>query len=182
MKRVYKIEHSILVPDGTIVYPFLNPSDSTSGLPWEMMQGFSLSAGDLPPYSKSKIQILPLAAQVTFVLRGMLELRIRESGDAEPYTLQLLEEQAAFKHPGTFFQLINPDEELCRVLYIVSPSYVFEKQGDQLIYDDAIVFDEDWQELAAQNWLPPKLLSNEVNLQTRQAALSRISKLSEQNE
>src|ERR1051325_10924486 len=113
MNRIFKIERSILVPDGTIVYPFLNPSDSTSGLPWELMQGFSLAAGDLPPHSKSKLQIMPLAAQVTFVLRGSLELRIKESRDSEAYTLNLLTEQAAFKRPGTFFQLINPTDELC---------------------------------------------------------------------
>jgi hypothetical protein len=80
VNRVFKIEHSILVPDGTIVYPFLNASDSTSGLPWELTQGFSLAAGNLPPHSKSKIQIMPLAAQVTLVLRGKLELCIKETG------------------------------------------------------------------------------------------------------
>jgi hypothetical protein len=62
------------------------------------------------------------------------------------------------------------------VLYIVSPSYLFDKQGDQIIYDDAVVFDEDWQELAAQNWLPSTLLSSGVTSEARQAALDRISK------
>jgi hypothetical protein len=176
MNHVFKIERSILVPDGTIVYPFLNPSDSTSGLPWELMQGFSLAAGDLPAHSKSKIQVLPLAAQVTFVLRGALELWIKESGNAEPCSLPLLAEQAAFKHPGTFFQLSNVTDELCRVLYIVSPPYVFDKSGDQILYDDAVVLDEDWSDLAAQNWQPQGLLSSRVTPDARQAALDRISK------
>lgn len=139
------------------------------------MQGFSLAVGDLLPHSKSKIQVLPLAAQVTFVLRGALELRVKEAGNSEPYTLKLLAEQAAFKHAGTFFQLINPTDKLCRVLYIVSPSYVFDKQGDRILYDDAVVFDEDWPDLVGQNWQSRKLLSSGVAAEARQVALLRIS-------
>lgn len=77
MNRVFSIDKSFRVPDGTLVYPFLNPKDSTSGLPWNLIDGFSIAAGDIEPGGQSKIQILPLADQVTFVLRGALELVLK---------------------------------------------------------------------------------------------------------
>ena len=64
MNRIFTIEGGFTVPDGTTVYPFLNPKDSMSGLPWDLVEGFSIAAGDMAPKSKSKIQVLPLASQV----------------------------------------------------------------------------------------------------------------------
>jgi len=69
MNRVFTIDRDFQVPDGTFVYPFLNPKDSTSGLPWDLIEGFSIAASDIAPYSQSKIQIMPLADRVTSVLR-----------------------------------------------------------------------------------------------------------------
>ena len=66
--------------------------------------------------------------------------------------LRLDGEQAVLTRPGTFFQLINSTTVPCRVLYITSPSYLFEMdQNGQVKYDDAIALDEDWQELAELN-------------------------------
>ena len=61
------------------------------------------------------------------------------------------------------------------MLYIVSLSYVFDQPGDQILYDAAIVFDEDWRDLAAQNWQLQKLLASGTTSEARQAALGWIS-------
>jgi hypothetical protein len=176
VNRVFKIEHGIEVPDGTLVYRLLNPKDSTSGLPWDLVEGFSIAAGDILPNSMSKIQVLPLAAQVTFVLRGELDIHIKEPDSPGRYTLHLAAEQAAVKRPGTFFQLINPIDNLCRVLYIVSPPYVYDELDNQILYDDAIAFDGDWQALAKLNWKLPALLTSRVTTEARQAALERLAR------
>jgi len=71
--------------------------------------------------------------------------------------------------------LINAADALCRVLYLVSPPYVFDKLVDQPpIYDDAIVFDENWQALAKLNWQPLALHSGRVTEKARQVALNRL--------
>jgi mannose-6-phosphate isomerase-like protein (cupin superfamily) len=173
MKPVFAIEHGIKVPDGTVVYPFLNPKDSTSGLPRDLIEGFSIAAGDIEPHSESKIQVLPLSTQVTFVIRGTLNVCIKDAELPVPETLLVRTEQAIVTRPGTFFQLINPTDTLCRVLYIVSPPYIFDKQDDQILYDDAVVFDEDWQALAKLNWQPAALLTDRIT--ARQAALDRLA-------
>lgn len=91
-----------------------------------------------------------------------------------PYTLQLAAEQASIQRPGTFFQLINPADVPCRVLYIVSPPYVFDQHESEICYDDSLVFDEDWQALADLNWQPSALREGLVTAEARQAALDRI--------
>lgn len=54
MNRIFTIDKGFQVPDGTIVSPFLNSQDSESDLPWDLVKGFSLSAGVIAPNSKSK--------------------------------------------------------------------------------------------------------------------------------
>ncbi len=174
MNRVFGIEGGFTVPDGTTVYPFLNSKNSTSGLPWDLLDGFSLSAGDIEPHSKSKIHIMPQVTQVTFVVRAELEIAMKDSQVRDPYTLWLTEQQAVVTQPGTFFQLINPTAVACRVLYIVSPPYVFDMQDGQILYDDTIAFDEDWQALAELNWRPPALLTGQITAEDREAALDRL--------
>jgi hypothetical protein len=178
MNRVFTIEHGITVPDGTVVYPFLNPMDSTSGLPWDLIEGFSIAAGDIAPHSKSKIVVSPLVTQATFVLRGALDIHLKDPESPAPYVLNLVAEQAAIACPGTFFQLINGTDAPCRVLYIVSPPYVFEidRPDGPPRYDDAVVFDEDWQALADQNWQPPGLHAAGITLESRQAAQDRLAR------
>lgn len=178
MKRIFSIQGGFEVPDGTFVYPFLNPYDSTSGLPWGLLEGCSIAAGDISPGRPSRIQVLPLATQITFVLRGALDIKLKEAGSPEPYIVHLAAEQAAVQCRGTFFQLINPGDTLCRVLYIVSPPYVFDQQDGEIRYDDALVFDDDWDTLAGQQWLPPALRNPAVTPQARQAALERLARKS----
>jgi hypothetical protein len=101
---------------------------------------------------------------------------MKDTENAEPYTQHLGEQQAVITRPGTFFQLVNATDTPCRALYIVSPPYVFDMQGDQILYDDAIVLDGDWQILAGLNWQPPALLNNRVTGEARQEALDRLAR------
>ena len=81
-------------------------------------------------------------------------------------------------HPDAsryFPQLINRTETPCRVLYIVSPPYLFDKGGDQVIYDDYIRFDEDWKELEDWNWQPPGLYEANLNAEFRLVAAERVA-------
>jgi len=175
MNRIFTIRDGFRVPDETTVYPFLNAKDCLSGLPWDLLDGFSLSAGDIEPKSQSKIQVMPHVTQVTFVVRGELEIVIKDAKSRDPYAFRLAEQQAVITKPSTFFQLINPADVMCRVLYIVSPPYVFDRQDSQILYDDTVVFDEDWQALAQLNWQPPVLVTGRVTAEARQAALTRLA-------
>ena len=176
IRRVFSIEPPpIRVPDGTLVYPFLNPMDSTSGLPSDMLDGFSLAAGVIEPHQRSKIHVMPLVTQVTFVLSGVLEVRMKEAGMNESYTHHLEPNQAVITRPGTFFQLINSSAEPTRVLYIVSPPYLFVMgAGGAPIYDDSVVLTEDWEDLKRQGWQSPALLGHRINERTRQQAYERL--------
>ena len=156
MNRVFTIDRGFQVPDGTIVSPFLNYKDSESDLTWDLVEGFSISAGEIAPNSKSKIHVMPLVQQVTFVLSGKLEVCMKDINTSAPYTLEVSENQAVLTPPGTFLQFINNTDSPCHVLYIVSPPYLFDMEGDQVLYDDSICFDEDWKTLADWNWQPAK--------------------------
>ena len=50
--------------------------------------------------------------------------------------------------PGALLQLCNETQQNLDVLYIVTPSYVFETGADgQVIYDDSILIAQDWDAL-----------------------------------
>jgi len=85
MKRVFKIPKPFRVLDGTLVSPFLNPKDSESGLPFDLLDGFSLSAGTTEPGACSKIHFMPDEAQVTFVRSGDLTVKMKSPEDSEVY-------------------------------------------------------------------------------------------------
>ncbi len=176
MNRIFAIRDGFKVPDGTTVRPFLNAKDCMSRLPWDLLDDFSLSAGDIEPHSQSKIHVMPHVTQVTFVVRGELEIVMKDIQTRDPYTLRLAEQQAVITKPSTFFQLINSTDVTCRVLYIVSPPYVFDRQDGQILYDDTVVFDENWQALAQLNWQPPVLVTGRVTAEARQAALTRLAR------
>jgi hypothetical protein len=152
MNRIFNISPPFPIPDGTLVSPFLNPADTQSGLPLDLSLGFSLAAGTLLPGMVSKIQVLPFVTQVTFVLAGTLTMRLKAPADATPCTLTIQPRQAVLSEAGSFFQLINAGEEPCEVLYIVSPAYLFVRDGEKITYDDSVVLDEDWDELEAAGW------------------------------
>ena len=88
MNRIFSITGGIQIPDGTVVYPFLNSKDATSGLPWDLVDAFSMSAGDIVPKHASKIHVMPVVTQVTFVLEGSIEVWMKDPDDEEPYALK----------------------------------------------------------------------------------------------
>jgi mannose-6-phosphate isomerase-like protein (cupin superfamily) len=175
MNRVFGPQEFFPVPDGTLVSPFLNPMDSNSGLPPALGVTFSLAVGTIEVHRESKIHIHPHVVQVTYVLKGTLVIKLKDSSTAEPYELSLEFAQAALVGPGTFLQLINRGDVPVSVLYIVGPPYVFEMDdAGSVIYDDAVVLDEDWDQLSRLDWDPPRLHEESTSFASRQQAIERI--------
>jgi hypothetical protein len=172
MKRIFTISGGFTVLDGTTVYPFLNAKDSTSGLQRDLLDDFSLAAGDIAPYRTLRTHVTLWIIEVAAVLRGQLEVVMQDAQDTRPYRQRLAEHQAVITRPGTLFQLVNATDVPCPVLYIVSPPCVFDQRDHQILYDDVIVLDEDWTVLAGQNWQPPAMLPSR---DAREAALNRLA-------
>ncbi|MBX9629462.1 MAG: hypothetical protein K2X67_02980 [Burkholderiales bacterium] len=172
MNRVFRITAAHAVPDGTLVAPFLNARDTTSGLPFDLIEGFSLAAGTIAPHSQSKIHVMPFVAQVTFVRHGALTVRMKAAADRAPYVLVAQADEAVLTAAGTLVQLINETGSPCEVLYIVSPAYVFEQQEGGIRYDDSVVLDEDWDTLAANGWRTSRALPA---VEQRNEALLRLA-------
>ena len=86
---------------------------------------------------------------------------------------------AALASPGTFLQLDNSrGSEPAQVLYLTSPSYIFEPGGTTdapPVYDDAITVGSDWNRLAEHNWNPPELCDPVRSYASRQNALRRLA-------
>jgi mannose-6-phosphate isomerase-like protein (cupin superfamily) len=176
MNRIFSIKGSFRVPDGTLVSPFLNAKDSQSGLPFDLIDGFSIAAGEIEPRKESKIHIMPHVTQVTFVRRGSIQIHMRDPGTEAKYEVPLQVDQAVITRPGTFFQLENKNNESCHVLYIVSPAYIFlADDAGSVIYDDAIVLDESWSELKAAGWESPKMKTSGVTKEARDRAIDRLA-------
>ena len=154
MKKVFEIASPFQIPDGTLVAPFLNSKDCMSGLPFALLNGFSLAAGIIGPKQSSKIHIMRFVTQVTFVRHGNLQVRMKGPEDDDFYSVSVETEQAVLTEPSTFFQLVNETDRTCEVLYIVSPAYLFDMTDDKVIYDDSLVLDEDWGELKRARWHP----------------------------
>jgi mannose-6-phosphate isomerase-like protein (cupin superfamily) len=175
VKRIFSIGKGAQVPDGTKVFPLLNCRDCTSGLPTNLLEDFSLAVGEIEPHGRSKIHVMPLVTQVTFVLRGELEAWMKDGDQTTPYSLRLEAEQAILTRPGTFLQLRNHTPVACRVLYMVSPSYVFLMEEGRVVYDDSVVLEEDWGELEKVQWEPEKLRRAGLTFEVRQAAVRRLT-------
>lgn len=171
MNQIFTIPPPFQVPDGTLVSPFLNSKDCMSGLPFNLLDGASLSMGTIKPHSKSKIHIMPHVTQITYVMRGNLEVQMKGQKDVSPYHLSLGSKQAVITEPGAFFQLINNTARKCTVLYVVTPAYLFEMGNDKVVYDDSLVLDESWDDLQVAGWRPPTSLPT---LTERQAAYERL--------
>lgn len=192
MNRVFECieEDFFTVPDGTLVNPFLNPKDIMSGLPWDLLDGLSLAAGQVDPGIVSDIVVHPFISQVTVLLSGEIRIWMKEpddSGEHHSRDLKLprpsgkpgFTSAAVLMQPGTFLQLDNlQGSEPARVLYLSSPSYIFEP-GESTdaspIYDDAITLGRDWERLAAQNWNPPELHDPGRSYAARQRAIRRLA-------
>ena len=178
MRRIFTIGKEAQVPDGTKVFSLLNCLDSQSGLPANLLEDFSLALGEIEPNHHSRIHIMPLVAQVTFVLGGELEVWMKDPDGTRPYSLRMAAEQAVLTRPGTFLQFRNSADDPCRVLYIVSPAYLFVMEKGRVIYDDSAVFVEDWEGLEKINWKPAKLCSLDSIRKDRQSAKERLAGLS----
>jgi hypothetical protein len=176
MKRIFRPGQGIQVPDGTRVFPFLNPTDSTSGLPVGLFEGVSVAKGEIEARQSSKIQVHPLVTVIVWVAAGRLQLKMKDSVQPAPFVLELAAEDGAVALPGSFFQLINPSDAPCRVLYIVSPPYVFERMADgRPGYDDAVVLDAGWDALAAGAYRLPETADAERMRAERARAIARIA-------
>jgi hypothetical protein len=162
------------VPDATRVFPLLNCLDSTSGLPGNLLEDISLAVGEIEAGRQSNIHIMPLVTQVTLVLQGKLEVWMKDADQLEPYSLRLGAEQAILTRPGTFLQFRNHSGLPCRVLYIVSPAYLFVMEKGKVVYDDSLILEEGWEELEKIGWKPAKLRSLDSIRKDRQAAKERF--------
>jgi mannose-6-phosphate isomerase-like protein (cupin superfamily) len=147
MQQIFKAIDWLQVPDTTWLSPFLNPKDVNSGLDSELLGAFSLAMGMIRPGQPSTVHVHPLSTQVTMVLEGTLDIRMRDPS-REPYTVRLGPDQAALVEPGTFLQLVNPGDATSRMLYVVGPAYVFEQRGEEVVYDDSIALSQEWEEIA----------------------------------
>ncbi|MCE5295341.1 MAG: hypothetical protein LLF94_12120, partial [Chlamydiales bacterium] len=171
---IFSADRWITVPDGTKLSPFFNPKDCTSNLPWDLLDTVSMAMGEVA--TESSIHIMPLVTQITFVLSGTLEVVIKEPGTLAPVIHKLHAEQAVLTKPGSLFQLRNIGPEPCKLLYIVSPAYLFElDSAHNVVYDDSIIVKETWQELEKQNWTPRGLPSQEVLSIARAESYKRLA-------
>ena len=146
MKRVFHPGNFFAVPDGTEVSAFLNATDSTiAEIPSGVLEGMSIAAGRIAARTRSKIHVHPTVTQVTYVLSGDLTVKMKDPGEAQRYVLEVATGSAVISEPGVLLQLCNETERSVEVLYIVTPSYVFETGEDgQVIHDDSIQVAEDW--------------------------------------
>lgn len=179
MKHVFSVRQGFPVPDGTIVHPMLDPY-TVSGLRERHDDSLSLAVGHVPPRTSSRIHVHPLVTQVTWLLSGRLIVKMKDAAEATPYALQLAPEQAALTRPGTFFQLVNSTDRACRVLYIVAPAFLFQCDDDgSVLYNDAVVLEQDWDELAAADWKVPALADIEGIRQRRQQVRDHLLRRNE---
>jgi hypothetical protein len=148
MKRVLEPCRFFPVRDGTQVASVLNFWDANAqARAVDAFAGASLAVGEIPPLCASRPHLHPLVAQVTWVLDGRLRVRMKEPSSPDPYELEVGRGAGVLTEPMTFLQLVNPDAlQAARVLYVVTPAYVYLPGENG--YDDAVVFDASWDELA----------------------------------
>jgi hypothetical protein len=174
MKSIFTAGEGFLAPDGTIVYSVLDPA-ALRRVSGEWMEELSIALGEIPPHTSSKIHVHPVVTQATWLLSGELILRMKDDRASAPYTLELSPERAVVTQPGTFFQLVNQTSQACRVLYFVTPAFIFEVDAaGEVIYNDALVVQHDWDDLAEMDWLLPELGDWETLRSAREEAVARV--------
>jgi len=146
MERIFEPRGFFTIPDGTKLSPFLNASDTLQDdLPWGLLQDVSVAAGRLEPGVYSHVHTFPAVAQITYVTKGRVHVRMKDRGASEPYALVVDAGQAVVTEPGVLFQLGNAGTETAEVLYIVSPPYCFDgEEGKPPRHDDTILVAETW--------------------------------------
>jgi hypothetical protein len=132
----------------------------------------------IEPGISSKIHLHPFVTQVTYVRSGRLIVWMRGPKDAKPFSLELEGDQACLTEPGVFFQLVNPAYEPCQVLYIVSPPFVYETgPTGNVVFNDAVVFDGSWEDLARAKYDLHKLAKRLPTAENRQKSAERLSRM-----
>ena len=172
MNQKFKARGFFTVPDGTEVSPFLNATDiNQTDVPLGLLGEMSIAAGRVGPGVWSVIHMHPVVTQVTYVLAGLLTVRMKDDDSAHFYDVRLNAGQAVVTRPATLFQLRNDGTATAEVLYIASPSYVFELEAGVVVYDDAFLVPRSWDELEACNYDVPelKLSASEVNARRAEA-------------
>ena len=150
MNQIFQPRGYFAVPDGTDVSPFLNATDVTQkDVPWGLLGKMSITGGRIGPKLHSWVHFHPVVTQVTYLLEGELTVRMKDAAAAQPYDLSLHPGNAVVTQAGTLFQLRNDGNAPAVVLYIVSPSYIFEVDDNGVRYDDAILVAKTWEELVA---------------------------------
>jgi quercetin dioxygenase-like cupin family protein len=178
VKRIFSPENFITVADGTEVSAFLNATDtSLGGLRPDLLEGASIAAGRIAAGKKSWVHTHPAVTQVIYVVAGNLIVRMKDPQAAEPYRLEVTARSAVVSEPGTLLQLHNESAHNVEVLYVVTPSYVFEVGEDgEVVHDDSILVAEDWSELGAEDWDAYATESVKLAARTRRCeALARLA-------
>ena len=178
MNRVFEPRGYFTVPDGTDVSAFLNATDLTQAdVPWNAVGDMSIAQGRINPGVRSWVHVHHVVTQVTYLLAGELTVRMKEANTPEPYELVLKPGQAVLVQPGTLFQLQNEGNALAKVLYLVSPSYVSEVEGQEVRYDDATLVAKTWKEIVGADYDLPTInaSASEAKLQRREA-IRRIAR------
>ncbi|KRB36153.1 cupin domain-containing protein [Microbacterium sp. Root180] len=170
MNRVFEASGYFTVPDGTDVSAFLNATDATErDLPWDALGELSIASGRVPAGVHSWVHVHPVVTQVTYVLSGRLTIRMKD--EAAAFSDNTLGPgQAVLTRPGTLYQLRNDAEVDAHVLYIVTPSYVFHMDGDEILYDDAVLVARTWEEVLEHEYRMPQLAFDVDDVQARRAA------------
>jgi mannose-6-phosphate isomerase-like protein (cupin superfamily) len=152
MQQVFRALGYFTIPDGTDVSPFLNATDvQQPGVPWDALGELSIAAGRIAPGVHSWIHVHHVVTQVTYLLAGTLTVRMKDTSATAPYDLRLQAGQAVVTRPGTLFQLRNDGGSVAELLYIVTPSFVFEKDDDTVRYNDAWLVAPTWEDLPARS-------------------------------
>lgn len=178
MQQVFRLTNGFMVPDETIVYPFLNSKDAKSGIPWDISDFTSLAVGLIAPFTASRIHVHPIVTLITWVIQGHLTIKMKDKGNPMPYEVEIGPEQAALIEPGTMLQHINRTDMVCRALYIVSPAYVYlPSSGATTGYDDAIILYRDWDALAQEDWSLPELVDLASIQNARASAITKLKEM-----
>lgn len=174
MNRIYKIDKGVVVPDGTMVYEIIGPVQSSgAGLP--IIEEQSLAFGVLDPTEKSSVHVHPIISHLTWVISGKLTVGMKDKRSSEMYFIDVAPMETVLTEPGTFFQLLNNGDEVCKVLYMVSPAFIFEVDSEgNVVYNDQIVLNFGWEELAKRNWKIPELDDLEKIRVMREESMKRL--------
>ena len=177
MDHIFEPRGYFTVPDGTEVSPFLNATDTNqTDVPWGILGEMSLAAGKIGPGISSYIHLHPAVTQITYLTSGNLRIWMKDAESTKRYKKDLETGQAVISEPGTLFQLHNESDLVAEVLYIVSPSYVFEMNGDEILYDDSIMVAQSWEELESVGYDHPALkVTTAEQSSHRSEALRRLA-------